>query len=267
MPLTDIWMRLDVGWFRIDWIDNQGKPMVPFILHFKGVSGSTGKERSQYTVNKYCDYLSFIFHFGIDNGFTRVNPLKNWKKPKVQPWDLKLTLDDAKKIMEVVPLTLLTLDAWDFIKLTRSQCSICGKQINIPHKWAFYFLMAVGFWNFVGAGICGFLINLPIISYFEVGTLLTPNHGHLALMGVFGMQKCGIIRCQLTEDMCPGTTDFKVTREGTLAFEETGSVEIVGFLSCGGCSGKKAVTRAKMLVERGAEIIAFASCMFNILSQ
>ncbi len=75
------------------------------------------------------------------------------------------------------------------------------------------------------------------------------------------MQKCGIIRCQLTEDMCPGTTDFKVTREGTLAFEETGPVEIVGFLSCGGCSGKKAVTRAKMLVERGAEIIAFASCM------
>ncbi len=75
------------------------------------------------------------------------------------------------------------------------------------------------------------------------------------------MQKCGIIRCQLTEDMCPGTTDFKVAREGALAFEETGPVEIVGFLSCGGCSGKKAVTRAKMLVDRGAEIIALASCM------
>jgi nitric oxide reductase subunit B len=45
----------------------------------------------------------------------------------------------------------------------------------------------VGFWNFVGAGIFGFLINLPIVSYFEVGTILTPNHGHSALMGVFGM--------------------------------------------------------------------------------
>lgn len=73
--------------------------MVPFILHFQGVSGSTGKSRSQYTVNKYCDYLSFIFNFGIANGFTSVNPLKNWKKPKVQPWDLRLTLVDAKKIM------------------------------------------------------------------------------------------------------------------------------------------------------------------------
>lgn len=73
--------------------------------------------------------------------------------------------------------------------------------------------------------------------------------------------KVGVIRCQLTEDMCPGSTDFKVAREGTLAFEETGPVEIIGFVSCGGCSGKKAVTRAKMLVDRGAEAIVFASCM------
>jgi nitric oxide reductase subunit B len=35
--------------------------------------------------------------------------------------------------------------------------------------------------------VFGFLINLPIVSYFEVGTLLTPNHGHAAMMGVFGM--------------------------------------------------------------------------------
>jgi nitric oxide reductase subunit B len=95
--------------------------------------------------------------------------------------------------MEVVPLTLLTLDAWDFIKLTKSKCEVCGKQIAIPHKWAFYFLMAVGFWNFVGAGIFGFLINLPIVNYFEVGTMLTPNHGHAALMGAFGMEAVALV--------------------------------------------------------------------------
>jgi nitric oxide reductase subunit B len=89
--------------------------------------------------------------------------------------------------MEVVPLTLLTLDAWDFIKLTRGTCDICGQKISVPHKWTFYFVMAVGVWNFVGAGIFGFLINLPIVSYYEVGTILTPNHGHAAMMGVFGM--------------------------------------------------------------------------------
>lgn len=73
--------------------------------------------------------------------------------------------------------------------------------------------------------------------------------------------KAGIIRCQQTEDMCSGTTDFKVAQEGKLAFAQTGPVEVVGFVSCGGCPGKKAVSRAKMMVERGADIIVIASCI------
>jgi nitric oxide reductase subunit B len=89
--------------------------------------------------------------------------------------------------MEVVPLTLLTLDAWDFIKLTGTKSDVGGQAVIIPHKWAFYFLMAVGFWNFVGAAVFGFLINLPVVSYFEIGTILTLNHGHAAFMGAFGM--------------------------------------------------------------------------------
>jgi len=75
--------------------------------------------------------------------------------------------------------------------------------------------------------------------------------------------KVGIIRCQQTEDMCPGNTDFKVASEGKLAFEETGPVEIMGFVSCGGCPGKRASTRAKLMVERGAEAIVLASCIFR----
>jgi nitric oxide reductase subunit B len=89
--------------------------------------------------------------------------------------------------LEVVPLTLLTLDAWDFIKLTGTGETASSPKKSIPHKWAFYFLMAVGFWNFVGAGIFGFLINMPVVSYFEAGTILTLNHGHAALLGAFGM--------------------------------------------------------------------------------
>jgi nitric oxide reductase subunit B len=100
---------------------------------------------------------------------------------------INLALAGMFSVLEVVPLTLLTLDAWKFVSTTRGQCAECGKAVNIPHKWTFYFLMAVGFWNFVGAGVFGFLINLPIISYYETGTILTPNHGHAALMGVFGM--------------------------------------------------------------------------------
>ena len=59
--------------------------------------------------------------------------------------------------------------------------------------WAIYFLIAVGFWNFVGAGVFGFLINLPIVSYFEMGTPLTTNHGHAAMFGVFGMLALAVL--------------------------------------------------------------------------
>lgn len=73
--------------------------------------------------------------------------------------------------------------------------------------------------------------------------------------------RVGIIRCQQTEDMCPGTVDFRVARLGKLAFEETGPAEIIGFMSCGGCPGKKAVSRAAMMVERGAKAIFLTSCI------
>ncbi|RQP26017.1 nitric-oxide reductase large subunit [Piscinibacter terrae] len=101
--------------------------------------------------------------------------------------NFNMALSALFSALEVVPLTLLTLDAWDFVRTTRGERDATGTAMKIPHKWAFYFLMAVGFWNFVGAGMLGFLINLPIVSYYEVGTLLTPAHGHSAMMGVFGM--------------------------------------------------------------------------------
>src|SRR5262249_38143042 len=82
--------------------------------------------------------------------------------------------------------TLLTLDAWDFVSLPNRQCADCGYALAARQKWAIYFLMGVGFWNFVGAGVFGFLINLPIVSYFEIGTLLTSNHVHTAMFDVFG---------------------------------------------------------------------------------
>lgn len=75
------------------------------------------------------------------------------------------------------------------------------------------------------------------------------------------MAKVGIIRCQQTEDLCGGTSDFKFAATGKGSFEPLGACEIVGFVSCGGCPGKRAIARAKMLQERGAEVIALASCI------
>jgi nitric oxide reductase subunit B len=91
---------------------------------------------------------------------------------------------------EVIPLTFLTLEAWSFLQLGTQQHAT--SRTPFPHFWAVMFLAAVGFWNFLGAGVFGFLINLPIVSYYEIGTALTANHGHAAMMGVYGMMAVGL---------------------------------------------------------------------------
>jgi nitric oxide reductase subunit B len=91
---------------------------------------------------------------------------------------------------EVIPLTFLTVEAWSFLQLGAAQES--RSVTAFPHYWAVMFLASVGFWNFLGAGVFGFLINLPIVSYYEIGTALTANHGHAAMMGVYGMLAVGL---------------------------------------------------------------------------
>ena len=73
--------------------------------------------------------------------------------------------------------------------------------------------------------------------------------------------KLGIIRCMQTEDYCPGSRDFKTLRERKGAFAGVDDIELVGFINCGGCPGKKVVLRANSLVSQGADTIAFASCI------
>ena len=92
--------------------------------------------------------------------------------------------------LEVIPLTFLTIEAWTFLQLGSRQES--RSSAPFPHRWAVMFLVAVGFWNFLGAGVFGFLINLPVISYYQIGTALTANHAHGAMMGVYGMMAVGL---------------------------------------------------------------------------
>ncbi len=106
---------------------------------------------------------------------------------------------------EVIPLTFLTVEAWSFLQLGARQES--QSATPFPHRWAVMFLVAVGFWNFLGAGIFGFLVNLPIVSYYEIGTGLTANHAHAAMMGVYGMLAVGLalfcLRYLIPDDRWP----------------------------------------------------------------
>jgi nitric oxide reductase subunit B len=61
------------------------------------------------------------------------------------------------------------------------------------YKWPIYFFVSVAFWNMVGAGLFGFMINPPIALYYMQGLNTTPLHGHAALFGVYGMLGIGLM--------------------------------------------------------------------------
>jgi nitric oxide reductase subunit B len=83
--------------------------------------------------------------------------------------------------LEIIPLTLLILEAYEHYKMLRNG------GIDFPYKSTFWFLISTAIWNLVGAGVLGFLINLPAVNYFEHGQQLTPAHAHASMMGVYGM--------------------------------------------------------------------------------
>ncbi|MFQ5808970.1 MAG: nitric-oxide reductase large subunit [Armatimonadota bacterium] len=83
--------------------------------------------------------------------------------------------------LEPIPMILLASRAWMEYKSIRD----AGQ--DFPYRWPLMFLVASAFWNFLGAGVFGFMINLPIINYYEHATYLTSNHGHTALFGTYGM--------------------------------------------------------------------------------
>lgn len=98
-----------------------------------------------------------------------------------------LALGATFSALEVVPLVLMGFEAYDNLKLSRSNNWIKA------YKWPIYCFISVAFWNLVGAGIFGFLINPPIALYYMQGLNTTPVHGHTALFGVYGMLGIGLM--------------------------------------------------------------------------
>jgi nitric oxide reductase subunit B len=89
--------------------------------------------------------------------------------------------------LEVVPLTLIGFEIYHNYRLSKATPWISD------YKWPIYFMISVAFWNFLGAGIFGFIINPPIALYYVQGLNTTPLHGHTALFGVYGMLGIGLM--------------------------------------------------------------------------
>jgi len=89
--------------------------------------------------------------------------------------------------MEPIPLLTLVVRGLMEYRGIRKE----GREFS--YKWPLYFLVAASFWNFLGAGVFGFVINLPIINFYEHGTYLTMHHGHTAMFGTYGMLSVALL--------------------------------------------------------------------------
>lgn len=89
--------------------------------------------------------------------------------------------------LEIVPLVLVGFEAMKSLRESRAAEWVQN------YRWPIYFFVAVAFWNLVGAGLFGFLINPPISLYYLQGLNTTPVHGHTAFFGVYGMLGIGLM--------------------------------------------------------------------------
>ncbi len=118
-----------------------------------------------------------------------------------------LALGATFSALEVVPLVLIGFEAYKNLTLSRAQTWVTH------YKWPIYFFVAVAFWNLVGAGLFGFLINPPVALYYMQGLNTTPVHGHTALFGVYGMLGFGLMLFSLR-----GLTVRQQWKTGALRF-------------------------------------------------
>jgi len=116
-----------------------------------------------------------------------------------------LALGSVFSSLEPVPLILLVVRGWMEYKSVKDE----GREF--PYRWPLYFLVASSFWNFVGAAVFGFVINLPIINYYEHATYLTANHAHTAMFGTYGMLAIALILFSWR-----GLVDGKYWKDGLL---------------------------------------------------
>ena len=82
---------------------------------------------------------------------------------------LVLALGSVFSALEVVPLLFVGYEAWHNIRLSRATSWVR------KYRWPIYFFVSVAFWNMLGAGLFGFMINPPIALYYMQGLNTTPR--------------------------------------------------------------------------------------------
>jgi len=113
--------------------------------------------------------------------------------------DIWVPVGSVFSTLELIPLVFILYEAL-------GQYSAMSTD-DFPYRLPFMFIVASGVWNFVGAGVLGFFINLPLINYYEHGTYLTVGHAHAAMFGAFGFLALGMVTYMLRIAIRPDRWD------------------------------------------------------------
>jgi nitric oxide reductase subunit B len=144
--------------------------------------------------------------------------------------DVWLPLGSIFSTLELIPLVIILFEALNEYRV------LATSDESFAYTLPFMFIVASGLWNFVGAGVLGFFINLPLINYFEHGTYLTVAHAHAAMFGAFGFLAIGMATYMLRIAVEPGEWVERRLRwafwlwNAGLAVMVLGSLLPVGFL-------------------------------------
>ncbi|WP_336037982.1 nitric-oxide reductase large subunit [Halobacterium yunchengense] len=111
--------------------------------------------------------------------------------------DVWVPLGSVFSTLELVPLVLILFEALGQYR------ALAASDETFHYRLPFAFIVASGAWNFVGAGVLGFFINLPLINYYEHGTYLTVAHAHAAMFGAFGFLALGMATYMLRLSVDP----------------------------------------------------------------
>ena len=97
-----------------------------------------------------------------------------------------MVIGGTMSALGLMPLVMIGYEAYENLSMTRRTSWIHH------YRWPVYFFVASAFWNLVGAGLFGFLINPPIALYYMQGLNTTSVHAHAALFGVYGNLGLGL---------------------------------------------------------------------------
>ncbi len=75
-------------------------------------------------------------------------------------------------------------------------------------------------------------------------------------------EKIAVLRCETVSEVCAGAGCFKAFNARRLHFTSTPKdAELIGFFTCGGCSGRRVSRLVKSLQKSGLTTIHLSSCM------